>query len=54
MYVVSRLEFGATLKNVILGADSIEHDHCIGDGCTISVKMIYLYYHLQIKTLSSI
>jgi len=32
---VFRLESGATLKNVILGADSIEHVHCIGDGCTV-------------------
>ncbi|OUM64475.1 polysaccharide lyase family 3 protein [Piromyces sp. E2] len=29
------LEKGATLKNVILGANSIEHVHCIGDGCTV-------------------
>ncbi|OUM66886.1 polysaccharide lyase family 3 protein, partial [Piromyces sp. E2] len=29
------LENGATLKNVILGADAIEHVHCIGDGCTV-------------------
>ena len=29
------LERGATLKNVILGAKSIEHVHCIGDGCTV-------------------
>ncbi|ORX46001.1 hypothetical protein BCR36DRAFT_242552, partial [Piromyces finnis] len=32
---VFRLETGATLKNVILGKDSIEHVHCIGDGCTV-------------------
>ncbi|OUM67370.1 polysaccharide lyase family 3 protein [Piromyces sp. E2] len=32
---VFRLESGATLKNVILGKDSIEHVHCIGDGCTV-------------------
>jgi hypothetical protein len=32
---VFRLESGATLKNVIIGADSIEHVHCIGDGCTV-------------------
>eukprot|EP00833_Pecoramyces_ruminatium_P012487 jgi/Orpsp1_1/1186519/evm.model.d7180000051178.1 len=32
---VFRLESGATLKNVILGPDSIEHVHCIGDGCTV-------------------
>ncbi|KAG4101302.1 hypothetical protein H8356DRAFT_933132 [Neocallimastix lanati (nom. inval.)] len=32
---VFRLESGATLKNVILGADAIEHVHCIGDGCTV-------------------
>jgi len=32
---VFRLETGATLKNVIIGADSIEHVHCIGDGCTV-------------------
>jgi len=32
---VFRLETGATLKNVILGAGSIEHVHCVGDGCTI-------------------
>jgi len=32
---VFKLESGATLKNVILGADSIEHVHCIGDGCTV-------------------
>jgi len=29
------LETGATLKNVILGADSIEHVHCIGDECHV-------------------
>ena len=29
------LKKGATLKNVILGAKSIEHVHCIGDGCTV-------------------
>ncbi len=29
------LEKGATLKNVILGAKSIEHVHCIGEGCTV-------------------
>jgi len=29
------LEKGATLKNVVLGAKSVEHVHCIGDGCTI-------------------
>ena len=29
------LEKGATLKNVILGANSIEHVHCIADGCTV-------------------
>ena len=29
------LEKGATLKNVILGAKSIEHVHCEGDGCTV-------------------
>jgi len=34
---VFRLESGATLKNVILGKDSIEHVHCIGDGCTIEM-----------------
>jgi hypothetical protein len=27
------LEKGATLKNVILGAKSIEHVYCEGDGC---------------------
>ncbi|OUM66650.1 polysaccharide lyase family 3 protein, partial [Piromyces sp. E2] len=32
---VFHLESGATLKNVILGKDSIEHVHCIGDGCTV-------------------
>ncbi|ORY50645.1 hypothetical protein LY90DRAFT_383785 [Neocallimastix californiae] len=32
---VFRLETGATLRNVILGKDSIEHVHCIGDGCTV-------------------
>jgi len=32
---VFRLETGATLKNVILGPGSIEHVHCVGDGCTI-------------------
>jgi len=32
---VFHLETGATLKNVILGKDSIEHVHCIGDGCTV-------------------
>jgi hypothetical protein len=29
------LKKGATLKNVILGANSIEHVHCVGDGCTV-------------------
>eukprot|EP00833_Pecoramyces_ruminatium_P010086 jgi/Orpsp1_1/1184118/evm.model.c7180000088095.1 len=29
------LETGATLKNVILGPDAIEHVHCIGDSCTV-------------------
>ena len=29
------LKKGATLKNVILGAKSIEHVHCVGDGCTV-------------------
>ena len=29
------LKKGATLKNVILGAGSIEHVHCVGDGCTV-------------------
>ncbi|KAG4084923.1 pectate lyase [Neocallimastix lanati (nom. inval.)] len=29
------LEKGATLKNVILGANSKEHVHCISDGCTV-------------------
>lgn len=29
------LEKGATLKNVILGANSVEHVHCSGDGCTV-------------------
>eukprot|EP00833_Pecoramyces_ruminatium_P008608 jgi/Orpsp1_1/1182640/evm.model.c7180000082068.1 len=29
------LEKGAILKNVILGANSKEHVHCIGDGCTV-------------------
>jgi len=29
------LKKGAVLKNVILGAKSIEHVHCIGDGCTV-------------------
>jgi hypothetical protein len=29
------LETGATLKNVILGANAKEHVHCIGDGCTV-------------------
>jgi len=29
------LEKGATLKNVILGANSVEHVHCISDGCTV-------------------
>ena len=29
------LEKGATLKNVILGAKSVEHVHCEGDGCTV-------------------
>ena len=29
------LKTGATLKNVILGAKSIEHVHCVGDGCTV-------------------
>ena len=29
------LEKGATLKNVILGANSLDHVYCIGDGCTI-------------------
>ena len=29
------LKTRATLKNVILGAKSIEHVHCVGDGCTI-------------------
>ena len=29
------LKKGATLKNVILGANSIEHVHCTGDGCTV-------------------
>ena len=29
------LEKGATLKNVVLGANSVEHVHCIGDGCTV-------------------
>ena len=29
------LKTGATLKNVILGANSIEHVHCVGDGCTV-------------------
>jgi len=33
--VVFRLETGATLKNVIIGKDSIEHVHCIGDSCTV-------------------
>ncbi|OUM59359.1 polysaccharide lyase family 3 protein, partial [Piromyces sp. E2] len=32
---VFKLETGATLKNVILGGDSIEHVHCVGDGCTV-------------------
>jgi len=32
---VFRLESGATLKNVILGPDSVEHVHCVGDGCTV-------------------
>jgi len=32
---VFRLETGATLKNVILGPDSIEHVHCVGEGCTV-------------------
>ena len=29
------LKKGATLKNVILGAKSIEHVHCVGDRCTV-------------------
>ena len=29
------LEKGATLKNVILGANSIKHVHCISEGCTL-------------------
>lgn len=29
------LKKGATLKNVILGPGSIEHVHCVGDGCTV-------------------
>ena len=29
------LKTGAKLKNVILGAKSIEHVHCVGDGCTV-------------------
>ena len=29
------LEKGATLKNVVLGAKSVEHVHCEGDGCTV-------------------
>ena len=29
------LEKGATLKNVVLGAKSVEHVHCIADGCTV-------------------
>ena len=29
------LKTGATLKNVILGPNSIEHVHCTGDGCTV-------------------
>ena len=29
------LKKGATLKNVILGPNSIEHVHCTGDGCTV-------------------
>ena len=29
------LDKGATLKNVILGAKSVEHVHCEGDGCTV-------------------
>ena len=29
------LESGATLRNVILGANAVEHVHCIGEGCTV-------------------
>lgn len=29
------LQKGATLKNVILGANSVEHVHCVSDGCTV-------------------
>ena len=29
------LKKGATLKNVILGGNSIEHVHCVSDGCTV-------------------
>jgi len=29
------LETGATLKNVVLGARSVEHVHCEGAGCTV-------------------
>jgi hypothetical protein len=29
------LEKGATLKNVILGANSVKHVHCISEGCTL-------------------
>ena len=29
------LESGATLRNVILGANAVEHVHCIGAGCTV-------------------
>lgn len=29
------LKTGAKLKNVVLGPNSIEHVHCVGDGCTV-------------------
>ncbi len=29
------LEKNAVLKNVVLGANAVEHVHCIGDGCTV-------------------
>ncbi len=29
------LEKGATLKNVILGANAVEHVHCVSDGCNV-------------------